>query len=426
MNMKSLFSIANIICIIVFLFANITNAQTEEKSRSFVAKDLIDINTLPKWFSESMVREKTIKKKSKLKLKELNVSSKVVGKIKLVEKGENFWSYHIDIGTDSPVECYVFSAFDGPANSLFAIVDAVLKEGVPNLYQKPLSNKFNYAIGSGVFDGTPYLLMDTLFVVGEGEEKTSGVLKAFSAETNNSLQVCMHNEVGYRETFFSVFQSFVGAFTANEKSSAFFETVVQMIINDIPVGYSREMYTVDGEGDIQVVNESSLLVPVGASSASRTDTKSTSWSRLDGSLINGSEYSVNNSVLSSSISIDPQDEKWQVVGQVQGKEVKYELDYDGWLLSGYGFYVGVADLEKSDQNSAKYYMWLPDADPSSALEVTISKVLNNPNANFKLNLGPVVMDILAEENGVFRKGVLEQGPVAVDFETIYLKGEPSL
>jgi len=403
MNIKSFFSI-KAAALIAIAFLSIS-AQAKDNKQSFTAKDLVDINTFPEWFIDSMAREKTVKKKSKLKLEKFNVNKKIIGKVKLIEQEDNYWFYNIDIGTDSPVECYVFEVFDGPANSLYAIVDSVLTEGIKNLYKQSLSNKFNYAVGSGVFESTPYLLL---------------------AETDNSLQICIHNEVGYRETFYSVFKSFVGAIAESEKNTEFFETIVQMTLNGIPVGYSLEKYTTDDDGDVKQSVESSLLLPVDASSVSRSDSESTSWSRTDGSLINGSIYSIENSVLSSNLSIQAEDGKWQVVGGFQGKDVKYQLDYTGGLLSGYGFYAGTADLSKSDQSSVDYHMWMPEVDPSSALKITISKVLGNPDANFKLTLGPLVMKVLAEDDGVFRKGTLEQGPLKMNFETVYLKGAPSL
>ena len=62
-------------------------------------------------------------------------------------------------------------------------------------------------------------------------------LKDISAQTDQSLQLCIHNEMGYRQTFFNVFESFVQAFLENQKNQNFFEVIYQVSTNGAPMGY---------------------------------------------------------------------------------------------------------------------------------------------------------------------------------------------
>ncbi|PCK07270.1 MAG: hypothetical protein COA42_15230 [Alteromonadaceae bacterium] len=388
------------------------------------AADIVKLSELPVWLQEAAAREKKVKKKTTLKIKPLNVKKKVLGKLKLKEKGDGFWYYQIGIGTETPVECYVFSEFDGPANSLHGVVETSLTT-IAKLTKKPLADKFNYAIDVGVVGNTPYLLFDTLYVLGEGDKKVTGVLKALSAKTNETLQICLHNEVGYRETFLKVFKSFVGAFLKNNDDSVFFESTHKLIYNDIPVGYGQEIYSTDKDGDIMIQSDMAFILPVDASSLSRSDSVSLFWSSPDGSLINGAKNSIENSVLSSSFTIQLQDEKWQVKGELQGKAVEAVLDHTAPLLSSFGSYLEVKRLSNSDQNSAEFYMW-SELDPTSAQKISVSKISGNPKANFKTDMGPIVMTFMVENNGIFREGTLELGALNLNMELIHVYGEPTL
>jgi len=416
---------AVIVLFSVLIFSQMAHAKGDVNQRTYTAHDFIDLEIFPDWFQKSIVREKKVKKKSRLKIKQFNINKKVLGKVKLAEQDDDYWYYNIDIGTDSPVECFVLTSFDGPSNSMHAIVENSLS-GVESLNKKKLSSKFNYAVGSGVTGSAPYLLLDTFYNLGEGNSKVTGILKALSAETDQSLQICMHNEVGYRETFFSVFESFISAFTENQESPEFFKSITQMTLNNIPVGYSLERFTTDKDGDIEILSQASMMIPVDNSSVSRSDTKKTSWSIADGALINAREYSVTNGVLASEFSIQYQDDKWQVKGQLQGKEINSEWQYNDWLLSDYGTYLGITNLNESDQNSAEYLMWLSEADPLSAQSVTISKLVDNPDANFKIKIGPIDMQFMTEDNGSFIRGSMQQGPVMLNLKRIFIKGEPTL
>ncbi|WP_289029237.1 hypothetical protein [uncultured Paraglaciecola sp.] len=389
------------------------------------AKVLVQLEQFPKWFKDATARETTVKKTSKLKVEEFNVDGTVKGKFKLVEEGEGTWYYTVDIGTDSPVECYIFTEYDGPANSLYALIEHSLT-GVEALNNKKLTGKFNYAIDSGVINSTPYLQLDTLYNLGEGNKKVAGVLKGFSAETAQSLQVCLHNEMGYNQAFFDVFESFVTAMVENEPNSAFFEPIYQLTLSGVPIGFGREVYTTDADGDVSIEKYSAFIVPVDANTVSRTDSVTTEWSRPDGSVINGNAYTVENQVMTSQYSLQSLDGKWQVEGELQGKPIKTELAYTGWLLSGFGSHLETLNLQAAEVNSAEFNMWMPDADPTSAIQIKLSKVNDNPNANLKINMGPIVMDFMANKKGVFEKGTINQGPLTMGIKLIYVQGEPTL
>ncbi len=389
------------------------------------AVELVNINDFPGWFKEAMGRDTKVTNTSPIEIADFQVNSSVLGQATLQDASDGTWYYTIDIGTDSPVECYAFNEFDGPANSLYSIVEYSLS-GVETLNEKTLSGQFNYAIDVGVVDATPYLSLDTLYTVGEGDEKVSGLLKGLSAETDNSLQVCIHNEMGYQDAFVAVFKSFVRAFTEAQPSPEFYKSTYQVLINDIPMGFTREKYIEDNEGDVEIEVGTAFMIPVDETSIARSDSVAFSWSSPDGSLINASEYSIENSTMASSFEINYVEDAWQVKGELQGKAVEIELAHKDWLLSSYGSYLESVNILNSDSNSGSFYMWTADADPTAAIEVVITEMADNPNGNIKIDMGPMVMTMLSDKKGVISKGIMQQGGLKMDMVLMHFEGNPTL
>lgn len=395
-------------------------------SSSAFGKDLIDINTFPEWFQNDMQRELTISDSSTITIDALEVIGKVPGKATLAESGDGYWYYLIDIGTGSPLECYSFTSFDGPANSLYAVVEVGLS-GVEELNKKTLSGQYNMAIDTGVINNTPFLSLDTLYILdGENKERVTGLIKGLSAETEQSLQVCMHNELGYRDSFYRVFESFVKLFQKSHPGSTFFEPVFRLSFNGIPIGFGYESHSVDQDGDIKTHTKTALLTPVDASNVSRTDGVDISWSTAEGALINASTHTIENSTLNSQFDLSQSEGKWQVAGEMQGKPVSAVLSHEGALLSDYGSYLVSLDLLDSEQGQVSQSMWVAEADPVTVTEVSFSKITDNEEANLKMDMGPFALQFLSDNKGILRKGSMAQGPVTLDIELISVVGEPVL
>lgn len=394
-------------------------------SSKLAAHVLVELEQFPNWFKESMAREIEVNKETRVTIEKFNVDQNVKGKVKLIEEADGTWYYNIDIGTASPVECYVFEDFDGTANSFYAIMEHSLK-GVEEINKKSLSAQFNYAIDSGLIGKTPYLLLDLLYNLGEGEAKVAGVLKGISVQTERTLQVCIHNEIGYRKTFFDTVESFIEAIVANESKFEFFEPIYQFTINGIPVGYAREKYSTDADGDVNIQKDTAFIIPVDASSISRTDSVAVEWSNPDGSLINADMNSIENGAITSQFAISFVNDQWLVEGQLQGKPITSVLEHDGWLISGFGSFLETAILRKSKLTSAEFNIWIPEADPTTVMKLIISKIPNNDDANVKIDMGPISMMFLADDNGIFKQGTMDRGPMKIGIKLLSVKGKPSL
>ncbi len=394
-------------------------------SKPVCSKDFIDLKDFPTWFKEAMAKEVEVKSTSKLNIDELKINEDVLGKLKLEEKAENFWYFTIDIGTASPVECYAFTSYDGAATSFHAIIEATLP-GVEKLNNKKLSGRYNYSLETGVIGETPYLLLDTLYHLGEGNNKVAGLLKGYSAETKNTLQICIHNELGYRDTFRTVFTSFLSAFEKTNDDSSFFENIYQLKLNDMDVGYARETFIIDQDGDIETKQEMAMMVPVDANSVAHSDSLNLEWGNTDGALINAYTYTIENGAMTQEFSISNAEGEWSVSGQMQGKAVESKLEHKEWLLSTFGSYLAVANILSTEALEANYAMWMPDADPVSATSISVKELTENKDANVSVDMGPIKMDYLAETDGTFEFASLEQNGLPLKLIKLHAKGSPIL
>ena len=392
-------------------------------SQSSFAKELVNINELPEWVQKEMAKEKKVRKKTKLVYEPLGIDKKVKGKISSEQDVDSTRYYTIDIGTVAPIECYIFHEFDGAANSLKNVVEAGIGASA-EANQKPLTDSFNYALNSGSFDSIPFLSLESLYTLGEGKDKAVGLIKGISAKVNEVLPMCVHNELGYRQTFYAVAESFINAVADAKTSDAFFEIVYSFSINGLPLGFATEHYALDADGDVEAIIESSMLIPADAQSISSSDSVTKSWSEINGDLINAYSESIENGAYAFAYSLTFEDGAWVSDGESQGKTQSFTLKYDGPLMSNHGSYLKAAELLASKQQSGDYIMWMPDADPSRATNMSISKILEDKKHNLEYVMGPITVRAMTDKEGVSSAGSMTQGPITVEMMTLHSKGQP--
>lgn len=384
--------------------------------------ELFSPTELPNWFQKELKKEKKVKKTSTLTFESLGIDAKVKGKITKEEASDNFRYYAVDIKTKTPVECYIFTEFDGTANSLHAMMNVGI-EGTATLNGKPLTAQFNQSLDSGVIDATPYLSLNTLYKLGNDDKSLLGIMKGLSARTHNSLYVCLHNEVGYNKSFFSVFESFIHAAASGNKPDHFLEVVYQFTLNNIPVGYGRDVFTKDNNGDIESLSDSSLMIPVDANTITRSDSVLKSWSKPNGNLINLYSNTLDNGAYTHLYALKPDAGHWVADGESQGKVQRYTLTHTGPILSNYGSYLKSAELLTSADNALEATMWLPEVDPSSITTMTLNKIVKNPDANMEINMGPISIKSLVDDNGILKTGNMSMGPINMTMKSLYKKGQ---
>lgn len=386
--------------------------------------ELNDISTFPGWFKKLINREVKVEEISQLNLKALNIKEMIKGNIIEESSDETYHYFRIDMGAETPVECYTFTEFDGPANSLLSVSTAAI-EYVSKFNDKNVSGKYNFSVDSGAIDSSPYLQLDRMYNLGQGKNKVVGLMKGYSALTGDLLQLCLHNEIGYRESFFSVFESYVKAFIV-PNDNAFYTSVHQYTLNEVPAGFTSETYITDDDGDIKTTSRSSMLIPTSSKDVLVSDASGIEWSYPDGNIINAEVTSVENGTLSFSYQLNPIDEGWSVDGVVQGKKLNSNLGYSENLLSSLGIYLEVANVNQLKESSNLRKMWLPDLDPKNPVDVVVDYLNSNPVGNTQITMGPMKIIALANKDGAFESAEMEVGPMKMDIKVLYEEGSPKL
>lgn len=174
-----------------------------------------------------------------------------------------FYYTSVDIGTLTPVECFVYPSDISPAASLKKISDHLLREElVGKVEEKKVS-----LINAGAFEGNPYLMLQTAFKVNKNGKPLVGNAKTIVGTKEIGNVVCAHNEMGYQQTFLDVFTEIMKTMelTKAPKVDLKYKSVMLVRIGQLPIGY---MVTYVGSNPFQAnswVEKSSLIIPTSES-----------------------------------------------------------------------------------------------------------------------------------------------------------------
>lgn len=392
-----------------------------------LADDLVDLSDYPNWFKKDYKRDvKVSNRKNSLVIEELDVKTTVYGKPELASSEDGFWYFTYSIKkSETPIECFIYSDFDGAANGLQNLVDFTIDNTAEN-YKLSRKGTRILAIENGFIDTTPYLSTIVQYNLGNDKKSLAGTVKIMSARTGDTLQICIHNDIGFRNAFKKIGESFIAAIASAQQKEAFFRTAFEFLINGQSAGFAEEYMQIDADGDVFYRSLSTMMIAVDKSTFAMSDTVLDVYSRPDGSLINLYEYTVDNGVLSSDYDLRVKDSKWTLSGELQGKPLNVTLAHDSEITSPWGSYIYTKELLASDAKQKTFTMWMSDLDPTSVIDVSLEKTPENSNTNFKMSMGPISALMLIDENGISKAGKIEQGPITIDLNLMFVEGMPDI
>ena len=144
---------------------------------------------------------------------------------------EELYQITIPVDTQMPVECLVFKAENDSAATLRTIVGEMLSD---------LPKNRVLAVDAGTFEHLPYLYQETLYASAEG----AGTLKGLVVPLPSASVVCVHDEVGYANTFKRVVGSLVTSLSmnnANSQNGRYYEVLIWKL-RDMNVGYTTNRF----------------------------------------------------------------------------------------------------------------------------------------------------------------------------------------
>lgn len=377
----------------------------------------------PQWLVEAMGQESLMLRARKVVLGDGMIATRLAGKPAAdPQRIDEGWYVSRDIGTGVPLECWAFTTIVDPATLASNIAEQSMLAS--EQVNGPLGDRNLYYLDAGAYEGIPYVALEWFYAVGEAPNTLVGLAKVRVAVKDDFSFACAHNFIGYRETFALAFEQFVreAKFDGSEQAP-YYEEVVLQRIGDQPIGISRSEFTLDAEGDTQIVMMEASLMPVDGKTLTTSDAWYFGWSRPDGTLINQQVAKSENGELAMSLALDPlEGGAWWVSGTLQGKEIDQEIDGAAAPVSELGQMLAVQDLmADSQRQSATVSVWVPAADPTQFLE---AEVALDPEGRGRLTMGSLSIAAEFDPSGSLLTGALQAGAAEMVLERIWVRGTP--
>ena len=376
----------------------------------------------PDWLKQAMAKESPGLDQQAVRLGDGYLSSRLRGKaLGEAAEIEDGWYLTSDIGAGVPLECWIFRSTVDSAALVTNIANMSI--GATEEANGPEQSRNVYFLDMGEVAGSPYIALEWLFTAGESPDTVVGLTKVRVAQKGDSTIACGHNAVGHRETFSGAFEELVSAaeIPSNGPGPDYEEIHVHRLGGQA-VGISHSTFTMDAENDTAIHRAETMLFPVDSSTLSTSDSWTTAWSNPDGGLINQVVATVENGDVTVSLELSPNEAgDWSVSGQFQGKELNGEISGDVVPISEVGQMRAVTALFDDDErDSVTLKAWLPEADPLSFVDGTVSVGEGGAGA---IELGPVRIDAEFDRSGSVRRGEMDIGGINVVIDRVWRRGE---
>lgn len=381
----------------------------------------------PAWLAEAMSQEASMLRAAKIKigdgLVESRLAGKPAGKPQAIEGG---WYVSTDIGTTTPLECWVFADAIDPAAMAANIAELSIQASVRA--NGPLVQRDLYFIDAGAYDGAPYLALEWLYGVGDPSQPLAGLAKVRIAVSSEIGIACAHNQLGYRDTFARAFEQFVReAKFFGGRDNAYYEEIVVQRVGEQPIGITHSRFMLDEDGDTRITTTESSLVPVDSATLTVSDAWYVAFSTPDGRLINQHAVQSENGELTMQLSLEPQGGgNWMVAGLFQGKEINHELSSVAEPISEIGQMAAVRDLlADGDRDKVELNVWVPSADPIQFMEARVAiESSGHENGVGELVMGPLSIAAQFDSTGSLLSGRIDAGPAEMFLERVWVRGTP--
>jgi hypothetical protein len=383
----------------------------------------------PDWLVAARAREGQLRPPKKVKSTDgffrAEVPAKVVGKI---ATGEDTYLVRLDAQAGSPIECVILRHGQDLASFLIVTGNSAYEAIEPP--RGKVAAKAVDRVDAGAIGSSPFLAVDWQHrIEAEGQQPAVGALKQIAASKDGHTVYCLHNEVGYVQTFRKVTAALVSsiAFDDAPKTRPYRSEVSTLTLQGMRVAVDEVTYTKDADGDTQIQHTSAMLVPVGGEALSASDEVMIQWVRPDGSLINALQIESDNGQIATQLKLDPhEDGSWSVSGTFKSKPLTATVPpaTPSTMLSDVMLLRSQLAQKDPVGSVMKMQTWLPGVDPSQLLaqELKVLRAIDDDRFVAKLEMGGIVADIVVDRSGSTLAGKLTMGPMKMEIEQVFADG----
>lgn len=374
----------------------------------------------PEWLQEHMQREASRLKARKVRFDEMR--SRLPGDISIAPAyANNTWHVGTDIGGDYPVVCFVHESEMNLANTVAAQaafdVDAVSRD-----MGEAVSARQSHRVDAGAVDGSPYLGLEYQYSIGSGDDEHIGLIKVWAANRDGATLVCKHNEIGFRNSVFTLFDGFVRNFAnRNAPPRPYYGEARVATADGELVGVTSIRFTRDDDDYVKIEADRSTLQTGADDAVVATDRYDLMWSEPGGELINAYSTSTTDGGTDSRLTLAYADDAWQLSGTLAGENVAETLQADIRPLTPLGWYRLVRTAMNSDSaDPVSFRTWAPGAAPATLVDATFAR---DGDGRGVLDVGPVSTRIEVDDDGYPRVATETRGDTEVVHTRVWRDGK---
>lgn len=327
----------------------------------------------------------------------------------------------IPVGTEAPVECFVYKEAVDPGGTLFKFTHEVGKSVDIKL--------FKVADVSLVGD-YPAVYLEAQYLAKTPQGQALGELKTMFFQHPVSPMLCVHDELGYNESFRRMTKTLAASLKISNMEIHPSKSV-QVFVDKLsghPAGFSSHVVLSDKTGKLTYVSRSTSFMPRSQSDLAISDTASTEVWDSDGKLLEAAYADSEGGELTVSVSlkkIGPQEYSYK--GQHGGKPVagkfktksKRGLATDK-ITSG----VVATELLTGKAREVKMEQYHASINPTAPIEV-LFKTESKEERRIKVMMGSVEAMATADDKGRLEKMEIPVGGGnSMSQERVLVRGAP--
>lgn len=332
--------------------------------------------------------------------------------------------FSMDLGTGSPVTCFVqLSALD-PATSVASVSAASLPldtEDSP-IQAREIHRVDLFPVGHEIVAAA-----DWVYQFEQGGQPVLGLLKVRAASLGYGGILCLHDEVGFSETLDRIMDRLVRTVTylEDDGDTPFFHEIVALRLDGQPISLSRYTVGIDPDGDYRVESLESNLTPIDAASLSGSESYTIDFGRATGEMISSTHIQSSSAEPETELRLTRGgDGAWSVSGRFQSKELEHTIEH-GELMTELLERRRIADFVRSAAPGDRLSVetWAPDLDPTTITSVSMEYLgRRDERYTVEMVLGEIRMVAEFDASGSIVRGDAEMAGIRMDFERVYQSG----
>lgn len=380
------------------------------------------------WLKEARARENQDTLAYPIKSQDGFVSAKIMGKAQgeMIEE-EDSYAISLDIGSQAPVNCEVIVGGFDLAAILRITAELTFQEANPS--QGKIEQRAIESVDAGVFGSAPYIAVNWLYRVHDGEAARVGGFKQIAMLKDGHGLYCAHLDLGYYRSFQNVARTLAETATfAKADSNPYFTEISTATLAGARVGVALVTIERDSDGDSKLMSSTALILPTSPNSLPTQDSTDVQWIRPDGSLINAMQIVSSNGELETNLQLSPgEDATWLVKGDFKGKAMDEVIASDKapvtWIEQAQARrkIFGRKDAKGTELHALQWTATDPTRFMDSA--TTILSVIDAEHLQAREELGGIsVKHVLDKSTGMPSKSVIAVGAQSLELQRVYIKG----